>query len=207
MRNTDTHLDFDLDLAVSRSNDNPVYYVQYAHARICSIFRQAEEQGIRVKPVEEVDLSALDKEAEFDLMMKMGEFKSEVEAAAEQRAPHRIVRYVYELASMFHSYYRAERVIGADEKEMQARFALLAAIRTVIHNALRLIGVSAPTKCKIKCCDVFVVGLLPDAALFACGAFWMSFARFARRLRLISFCLFALRRPEAPSLCVRLDRR
>ncbi len=146
MRNTDTHLDFDLDLAVSRSNDNPVYYVQYAHARICSIFRQAEEQGIRVKPVEEVDLSALDKEAEFDLMMKMGEFKSEVEAAAEQRAPHRIVRYVYELASMFHSYYRAERVIGADEKEMQARFALLAAIRTVIHNALRLIGVSAPDK-------------------------------------------------------------
>ena len=146
MRSIDSHLDFDLDLAVSQSNDNPVYYVQYAHARICSIFRQAEEQGIRVLPVAEADLSALANEAEFDLMTKMGEFRSEVEAAAEQRAPHRLVRYVYELASMFHSYYRAERVIGVDEREMQAKFALLAAVRTVIANTLRLIGVSAPEK-------------------------------------------------------------
>jgi arginyl-tRNA synthetase len=146
MRSMDSHLDFDMDLAVSTSNDNPVFYVQYAYARICSIFRQAEEQGIAVLPLDQVDLSALRTEEEFDLLRKMGELPEEVEIAAAQYAPHRLIRYVYEIASQFHSYYRAERVIVDDAALTQARLALLAALRVVIANVLRLVGVSAPER-------------------------------------------------------------
>lgn len=144
MRSTDSHLDFDMDLAISKSNENPVFYVQYAHARICSIFRQAEEQGIAWNPAAIGELSALKAEAEFDLLRKMGELPEEVAAAAAQYAPHRLIRYVYELASQFHSYYKAERVITEDAGLTQARLALLAALRIVIRNVLRLVGVSAP---------------------------------------------------------------
>jgi len=146
MRGVDSHLDFDMDLAVSQSNDNPVYYVQYAHARICSIFRQAEEQGIRLKPLEEVRLSVLDKEAEYDLLAKIASFSEEVEIAAQNFAPHRLIRYVYELATMFHSYYKAERVITENDEVTQARLWLLQAVSTVVRNVLRLIGVSAPER-------------------------------------------------------------
>jgi len=146
MRSMDSHLDFDMDLAVAKSNENPVYYVQYAHARICSIFRQAEEQGIVLRPVENIDLSRLDQEAEYDLLRKMAEFAEEVAVAAEQYAPHRLIRYVYDLAAMFHSYYRAERVIGGDGELTQARLALLAALRICIRNVLRLVGVSSPER-------------------------------------------------------------
>ncbi|WP_127589066.1 arginine--tRNA ligase [Paenibacillus koleovorans] len=145
MRSTDSHLDFDMDLAISKSNENPVFYVQYAHARICSIFRQAEEQGVAVRPLGDVRLASLQAEAEFDLLRKMGELPEEVAGAAEQHAPHRLIRYVYELASQFHSYYKAERVITEDAELTQARLALLAALRIVIRNVLKLIGVSAPT--------------------------------------------------------------
>lgn len=156
MRSVDSHLDFDMDLAVAQSNDNPVYYVQYAHARICSIFRQAEEQGIAAggeggRAIDgdvgsDVDLSPLDKEAEYDLLLKMAQFSEEIRIAAEQYAPHRIIRYVYELATLFHSYYKAERVITDDAALTKARLALLAALRIVLRNALRLIGVSAPER-------------------------------------------------------------
>jgi len=145
MRSMDSHLDFDMDLAVSTSNDNPVYYVQYAHARICSIFRQAAEQGIAVDH-DKADLTRLTAEAEFELLRKLGELPREVADAAESHAPHRIIRYVYELASMFHSYYKAERVITDDAAQTGARLALMAAIRIVIANVLRLIGVSAPER-------------------------------------------------------------
>ncbi|MFK7694860.1 arginine--tRNA ligase [Paenibacillus sp. HJGM_3] len=145
MRSTDSHLDFDMDLAISKSNENPVFYVQYAHARICSIFRQAEEQGITLRPLNEVDLSTLQAEAEFDLLRKLGDLPVEVEQAAGQHAPHRLIRYVYELASQFHSYYKAERVITEDAELTQARLALLAALAIVIRNVLKLVGVSAPT--------------------------------------------------------------
>ncbi|CAG5087640.1 Arginyl-tRNA synthetase [Thermobacillus xylanilyticus] len=145
MRSMDSHLDFDMDLAVSTSNDNPVYYVQYAHARICSIFRQAEEQGIAVDH-DKADLTRLTAEAEFELLRKLGELPQEVADAAEAYAPHRLIRYVYELASQFHSYYKAERVITDDAAQTGARLALLAAVRTVIANVLRLIGVSAPER-------------------------------------------------------------
>jgi arginyl-tRNA synthetase len=144
MRSNDSHLDFDMDLAVSKSNENPVYYVQYAHARICSIFRQAKEQGIELKSPDEIDLSPLTAEAEYDLLRKMGEFPSEVAEAAAQYAPHRLIRYVYELASQFHSYYKAERIITDRADLTEARLALAAALRIVLRNALRLVGVSAP---------------------------------------------------------------
>jgi arginyl-tRNA synthetase len=146
MRSPDSHLDFDMDLAVSQSNENPVFYVQYAHARICSIYRQAEEQGVTLLPLHEVDLSALNKEAEFDLLQKLAELEEEVRVAAQQYAPHRLIRYVYELASQFHSYYKAERVIGEDANLSQARLYLLGAVRTTIANVLGLVGVSAPER-------------------------------------------------------------
>ncbi|EXX85987.1 arginyl-tRNA synthetase [Paenibacillus darwinianus] len=145
MRSMDSHLDFDMDLAISTSNENPVFYVQYAHARICSIFRQAEEQGVAVDHGR-ADLSKLTGDMEFDLLRKIGELPQEVADAAVQYAPHRLIRYVYELASQFHSYYRAERVITEDEGQTAARLALLAAVRTAIANVLRLIGVSAPER-------------------------------------------------------------
>ncbi|WP_422659150.1 arginine--tRNA ligase [Paenibacillus sp. EC2-1] len=146
MRSMDSHLDFDMDLAVSTSNENPVFYVQYAHARICSVFRQAEEQGIELLPLDKVNLGLLTAEHEYDILRKIGELPQEVSLAAENYAPHRLIRYVYELASLFHSYYRAERVITEDAEQTQARFALLGAIRTVIANVLGLVGVSAPDR-------------------------------------------------------------
>ncbi|PAK47760.1 arginine--tRNA ligase [Paenibacillus sp. 7541] len=146
MRSMDSHLDFDMDLAVSTSNENPVFYVQYAHARICSVFRQAEEQGVEVQPLSEVNLHVLQSEHEYDILRKMGELPQEVSVAADNYAPHRLIRYVYELSSLFHSYYKAQRVITEDAAQTQARLALLSAVRTVIANVLRLVGVSAPER-------------------------------------------------------------
>lgn len=146
MRSMDSHLDFDMDLAISTSNENPVFYVQYAHARICSIFRQAEEQNVDVLPLSQVDLSKLTAEQEYDLLRKIGELPEEIAVAAQGYAPHRLIRYVYEIASLFHSYYRAERVIVDDAQVTQARLALLGALRTTLANVLRLVGVSAPDR-------------------------------------------------------------
>ncbi|OXL86576.1 arginine--tRNA ligase [Paenibacillus sp. SSG-1] len=146
MRSMDSHLDFDMDLAISTSNENPVFYVQYAHARICSIYRQAEEQGVALLPLSEVDLTVLNTEHEYDLLRKIGELPEEIASAAAGYAPHRMIRYVYDLASLFHSYYKAQRVITEDAAQTQARFALLGAVRTVIANVLRVVGVSAPEK-------------------------------------------------------------
>ncbi|MEK3663174.1 arginine--tRNA ligase [Paenibacillus sp. FSL F4-0236] len=146
MRSMDSHLDFDMDLAISTSNENPVFYVQYAHARICSIFRQAEEQGIFIPDYAEIDFSKLTAVHEYDLLRKIGELPAEIAVAAEGYAPHRLIRYVYELAAMFHSYYKAERVITEDAAQTVARLALLGAARTTIANVLRLVGVSAPDR-------------------------------------------------------------
>lgn len=146
MRSMDSHLDFDMDLAVSKSNENPVFYVQYAHARICSIFRQAEEQGIQVVPWQEAAIARLNTEQEFDLLRKIGELPETIAEAARIYAPHTMIRYVYELASQFHSYYKAERVITEDAEQSQARLQLLSAIKVTIANTLALVGVSAPDK-------------------------------------------------------------
>ncbi|WCN38022.1 arginine--tRNA ligase [Aneurinibacillus uraniidurans] len=145
MRSQDAHLDFDMDLAVSKSNENPVFYVQYAHARICSIFRQAAEQSIEID-LSKADFSGMTSEKEIDLLKHIGEFPQEVAGAAEALAPHRIVRYVHELAALLHSFYNAERVITEDAGLTQARLALMKAVQTTIANALRLIGVSAPER-------------------------------------------------------------
>ncbi|CAH1226167.1 Arginine--tRNA ligase [Paenibacillus auburnensis] len=146
MRSMDSHLDFDMDLAISTSNENPVFYVQYAHARICSIFRQAEEQGITVPAVSEIDFAKLTAVHEYDLLRKIGELPAEITVAAESYAPHRLIRYVYDLAALFHSYYKAERVITEDAAQTVARLALLGAARTTIANVLRLVGVTAPDR-------------------------------------------------------------
>ncbi|MFD2673420.1 arginine--tRNA ligase [Marinicrinis sediminis] len=147
MRSTDSHLDFDMDLAVSQSNENPVFYVQYAHARICSIFRLAQEQGIVLQSdLEPAVLARLDKEPEYALLDKLAQLKEEIEAAAEQLAPHRMVRYVYELATQFHSYYKAEKVITEDAQLTQARLALVKSVQIGLTTVLKLIGVSAPEK-------------------------------------------------------------
>ncbi|WP_445488918.1 arginine--tRNA ligase [Niallia sp. 03133] len=145
MRSADTHLDFDLDLAVSQSNENPVYYAQYAHARISSILRQGKEQGIEL--TESLDAAQIVAEKEFDLLKKLGEFPQAVGEAALKRMPHRITNYIYDLASTFHSFYNAEKVLDADNLERtKARLALIKSTQITLRNALRLIGVSAPEK-------------------------------------------------------------
>ena len=140
----DSHMDFDLDLAVSQSNENPVYYAQYAHARICSILRQAKEQGLEASTDH---LSVLQAEKEIDLLKKVGDFPTVIADAAKYRTPHRIAIYIQELAATFHSFYNAEKVLDATNQERtEARLALITAVRITLTNALRLIGVSAPEK-------------------------------------------------------------
>lgn len=144
MRAADTHLDFDLDLAKSSSNENPVYYVQYAHARICSMIRQGADKGYEVDP--DADLSSLTAEKEQDLMKKIGEFPEAVADAATRRSPHRITNYVHDLAQALHSFYNAEKVISEDESLTKARLVLMEAVRITLRNALDLVGVEAPEK-------------------------------------------------------------
>ncbi len=144
MRSGDSHMDFDLDLAVSQSNENPVYYAQYAHARISSILRSAAEQGFSAS---EEQLNLLQAEKEIDVLKKMGDFPQVVADAAKIRSPHRVATYIQELAAAFHSFYNAEKVLDPTNEDMtRARLALIMAVRTTIANALRLIGVSAPEK-------------------------------------------------------------
>lgn len=145
MRSADTHLDFDLDLAVSQSNENPVYYAQYAHARICSILRQGEEQGFTVEKNAKYDLIKAEKEIE--VLKKIGDFPAVIAEAAEKRIPHRITNYINDLASTFHSFYNAEKVLDKDNVELtKARLALIKSVQITLKNALALIGVSAPEK-------------------------------------------------------------
>lgn len=143
MLSADSQLDFDLDLAVSKSNDNPVFYVQYAHARLCSMEQNGIEVGLSIDA--DTDLSSLTMEREYDLLKQLGEFPAVVAEAAERLMPHRVVTYVFELASMLHSYYNAERVVDPDAPEKsRARLALMKAVQITVANALALIGVTAP---------------------------------------------------------------
>lgn len=145
MRSADTHMDFDLDLAVSQSNENPVYYAQYAHARICSILRQAEEKNLTVS--DQADFSYISAEKEIDVLKKLGEFPQAIGEAAQKRTPHRITNYIFELASAFHSFYNAEKVLDDEQPEKtKARLALIKSVQITLKNALALIGVSAPEK-------------------------------------------------------------
>ena len=144
MRSGDSHMDFDLDLAVSQSNENPVYYAQYAHARICSILRSAETQGMKASTD---SLELLQSEKELDLLKKIGDLPQVIADAAKLRAPHRVATYIQELAATFHSFYNADKVLDPENKALsEARLALVTSARQTIANALRLIGVNAPEK-------------------------------------------------------------
>ncbi|PIC64723.1 arginine--tRNA ligase [Sporosarcina sp. P13] len=144
MRSGDAQMDFDLDLAVSKSNENPVYYAQYAHARICSILRQAKEQNIQASTE---NVTQLQDEKELELLKKLGDFPKLVSDAARLRAPHRVTTYIQELAAAFHSFYNANKVLDPENKELsEARLALITATSTTIANALKLVGVEAPER-------------------------------------------------------------
>ncbi|TKH42692.1 MULTISPECIES: arginine--tRNA ligase [Bacillus] len=145
MRSGDSHLDFDMDLAVSKSNENPVYYAQYAHARVCSILRQGEELGLATGG--DVNYKLVTSEKEVELLKKLGEFPAVVADAAQKRLPHRITNYAFELAATLHSFYNAEKVLNQDNLELsKARYELMKAVRTTLQNALAIVGVSAPEK-------------------------------------------------------------
>ena len=144
MRSLDSQLDFDLDLAKSHSNENPVYYIQYAHARISSIFRQAADAGIETGGTPE--FSRLIDETEIALIKKIEEYAEEIERAARERAPHRIARFAYDTAGLFHSFYNKCRIVGVEPALSGARLALVAVARNVLRHALGILGISAPEK-------------------------------------------------------------
>ena len=144
MRSLDSQLDFDLDLAKSHSNENPVYYIQYAHARISSIFRQAADAGIETGDAPE--FSRLVEETEIALIKKIEEYAEEIERAARERAPHRIARFAYDTAGLFHSFYNKCRIVGVEPALSGARLALVAVARNVLRHALGILGISAPEK-------------------------------------------------------------
>jgi arginyl-tRNA synthetase len=143
-RSTDTALDFDIELVKRQSLDNPVYYVQYAHARIASVLRYAAEQGIALEPFEKVRAEELRHETELDLLRKIAEMPEQIQLAADARAPYRLTRYAEELAAGFHRFYTECRVVTEDPDLTQARLHLAAAARQVIANVLALLGVAAP---------------------------------------------------------------
>lgn len=142
LRSADSHLDFDLDLAKEASNDNPVYYVQYAHARICSIIRQALERGLSLP--DKADLELLKDRSELELIRKLVEFPEEISFAAFRKEPHRLARYTQDLAGLFHSFYNACRVISSDEQLTDARLILVQSTGIVLKNSLNLLGITAP---------------------------------------------------------------
>ncbi|MBH1962789.1 MAG: arginine--tRNA ligase [Comamonadaceae bacterium] len=142
-RKPDTEYTFDIDLAISKNNDNPVYYVQYAHARICSVL---EAWGGDKSSLLDADLSPLDTPAAQALMLQLAKYPDMLTSAAQDFAPHDITFYLRELAASYHSYYDAERILVDDESVKKARLALVAATAQVLHNGLSVLGVSAPTK-------------------------------------------------------------
>jgi arginyl-tRNA synthetase len=145
-RKPDTEYTFDVDLAVKKNNDNPVFYVQYAHARICSILRTFEESGGQVSALNSVDLSLLGSAAAQNLMLMLSKYPKMLTAAAEGFAPHDVTFYLRDLASSYHSYYDAERILVDDVPTKLARLALIAATKQVLKNGLAILGVSAPEK-------------------------------------------------------------
>ena len=144
-RSNDTQLDFDTKLAKSQSNENPVYYVQYAHARICTMLKNAEAQGIDLDA--DFDATLLTTEYELDLLKKLGELPQVVTDSAKKRAPYQITQYVYDLASLLHRFYNAEKVLDTDNLDLTyARIALMKAVQITLANALDILDVTAPEK-------------------------------------------------------------
>lgn len=147
LRDPDSTVEFDLDLARSQSADNPVYYVQYAHARLCSILRQAQETQTILRLPTEAELKLLlNSQEERDLLKKLADFPREIALAARLLEPHRLARYVLDLASLFHTFYNSQRVLVEDEGLRQARLGLVRGTKQVLNNVLRILGVTAPER-------------------------------------------------------------
>lgn len=145
MRSLNTHMDLDLDLAIRQTNENPVYYVQYAHARICSIFRQANEKGYDTENLP-TTFTTLESAKTFELISELSAYPQAIALAAKQRAPHKVTNYINNLASAFHSFYNDEQVLSDDHVKSRERLALLNATKIVLKDALNVVGVSAPEK-------------------------------------------------------------
>jgi arginyl-tRNA synthetase len=143
MRHTSMHLEFDLDLAKKESSENPVYYIQYAHARINSIYKRASETGLEAK---KRDFYLLKEPAEIDLLKKMGDFPAILVVCYQQLDPYALVNYLQELATSFHRFYDTCRVIDQDRDLSSERFGLIRAAQTVFRTGLGLLGVSVPDK-------------------------------------------------------------
>ena len=143
LRKSEQHMDFDLDLAKSKTNENPVFYIQYAHARICSVFRQANEKGFESN-LEDANLSLLTEEVEKNILRELSRYKSVIESAAIQYEPHQLAYYLRDLATQFHSYYNACTFILEDQDLTQARLSLIHAAKQILRNGLSILGVDAP---------------------------------------------------------------
>jgi len=143
-RKSEQHMDFDLDLAKSQSNENPMYYVQYAHARICRIFKTADERGIDTSGIQRADFSLLSSDHEQALLTLLQRFSESVNSAATNYEPHQITYYLRDLATAFHSYYNTVKFLEAEPAARDAMLALTAAVQQVLRNGLTIIGVGAP---------------------------------------------------------------
>lgn len=144
MREPNTQMDFDIDLAVERSSENPVYYVQYAHARICSIVKAMEQDGIKPRKCREKELELLTAPEEKELIHHLASYTNEIIAAAKEYDPTKITRFVLQLASLFHKFYNACRIKGSEESLLQARLSLCLAVKSVIKNVLDMLKIEAP---------------------------------------------------------------
>lgn len=144
LREPNSHFDFDLELAAKQSSENPVYYVQYAHARICSIIRKAKEQGAELRKPTEEELDRLNSSEERELISHLSKLTGEIISAAKQYDPAKITHYVVELATLFHKFYNAHRVVTDDEGLMQARLYLCEAVKNTIKNILTMLKIDAP---------------------------------------------------------------
>lgn len=145
MRANNTHLDFNMELALTHASENPVFYIQYAYARCASIFEQGTEHGIVAKPIEEVSLKRLTEPIEHELIRKLAEYPSIVHLSAETREAHRVPHYLHELSGIFHPYYNQHRVLDSEDLEKTyARLILVQSVQTVLKNGLTLLGISAP---------------------------------------------------------------
>lgn len=144
LREPNSHFDFDLELAASSSNDNPVYYVQYAHARICSILKKVQSEGVSLRTPDDAELLKLTAPEERDLIRHLAALTDEIVAAAEGYDPAKITHYVVELATLFHKFYNAQRVMVEDEGLMQARLYLCTAVKNTIYNILTMLKITVP---------------------------------------------------------------
>ena len=142
-RKSDQHLDFDLNLAKAQNNENPVYYIQYAHARCASILAKSEQN---ITGLSDIDLSGLTQENEFGLMRALADFPTLIESASQELSPHIVAFYLKDLAGLLHSYYNSTQILNGDARLVQSRLLLLGAVKQVIKNGLGLIGVNAPER-------------------------------------------------------------